>query len=63
MLCIALTGNDGGLLRHPGLVDFSFVGRVEYIPRIQEGHATVWHTLLELTQATLADGAPSLSTR
>lgn len=60
MLCIALTGNDGGLLVRPRLVDFSFVGRLEYIPRIQEGHATVWHALLELTQACLAEGASAL---
>ncbi|MEO7502801.1 MAG: SIS domain-containing protein [Gemmatimonadaceae bacterium] len=60
MLCIALTGNDGGLLVSPGLVDFSFVGRLEYIPRIQEGHATVWHSLLELTQACLAEGASAV---
>ena len=56
MLCIGLAGNDGGQLTQPGAVDYCFVGRLEYIPRIQEGHATVWHTLLELTQACLATG-------
>jgi D-sedoheptulose 7-phosphate isomerase len=54
MLCIAFTGNDGGQLTQPGAVDYCFIGRLEYIPRIQEGHATLWHTLLELTQACLA---------
>jgi D-sedoheptulose 7-phosphate isomerase len=54
MLCIALSGNDGGELAKPGVVDYCFVGRLEYIPRIQEGHATLWHTLLELTQTILA---------
>ena len=53
MLCIALTGNDGGQLVRPGLADYCFIARLEYIPRIQEGHATVWHALLEATQAVL----------
>ena len=56
MLCIALTGNDGGQLVRPGLVDYCFIARLEYIPRIQEGHATVWHALLEATQAALTEG-------
>lgn len=63
MLCIALTGNDGGQLVHSGVVDFCFVGRLEYIPRIQEGHATVWHALLELTQVSLTEGADVLAAR
>jgi hypothetical protein len=54
MFCIALSGNDGGELAKGGIVDYCFVGRLEYIPRIQEGHATLWHTLLELTQTILA---------
>lgn len=52
MLTIAFTGNDGGQLVQTGVVDYCFVGRLEYIPRIQEGHATLWHTLLDLTQAS-----------
>jgi len=56
MLCIALTGNDGGQLVRPGFADYCFIARLEYIPRIQEGHATVWHALLEATQAALRTG-------
>jgi len=55
MLCIALAGYDGGALLDSDLADFCFVARLEYVPRIQEGHATVWHSLLEVAQASLAD--------
>ena len=54
MLTIALTGYDGGAIVRGGAVDFCFVARREFVPRIQEGHATLWHTLLELVQGALA---------
>ena len=54
MLTVALTGYDGGAVAATGAVDFCFVARREFVPRIQEGHATLWHTLLELVQAALA---------
>lgn len=54
MLTVALTGYDGGAVARSGAVDFCFVARREFVPRIQEGHATLWHTLLELTQHALA---------
>ena len=50
MLTVALSGGDGGALARSPDVDFCFVARLEHIPRIQEGQATVWHTLLELVQ-------------
>lgn len=53
MLTVALTGYDGGAIARGGAVDFCFVARREFVPRIQEGHATIWHTLLELTQHAL----------
>ncbi len=55
MLTIALTGYDGGAVARTGAVDFCFVARREFVPRIQEGHATLWHTLLELVQHALAE--------
>ena len=55
MLSVALTGYDGGVLAREGVVDFCLVARAEHIPRIQEGHATLWHALIELVQAVLAD--------
>ena len=60
MLTVALTGYDGGALARTGMVDFCFVARREFVPRIQEGHSTLWHTLLELVQDALvvrAEGA------
>ncbi len=53
MLTVALTGYDGGAVARTGAVDFCFIARREFVPRIQEGHATIWHTLLELTQHAL----------
>ncbi len=56
MLTIALTGYDGGAVSRGGNADFCFIARREFVPRIQEGHATLWHTLLELLQEQLAFG-------
>lgn len=54
LLTIACCGYDGGVLARAGAVDHCFVVRREYVPRIQEVHATLWHALLELVQVTLA---------
>jgi len=61
MLTVALTGYDGGAIARDGSTDFCFVARHEFVPRIQEGHATVWHCLLTLVQETLTQ-APEYST-
>lgn len=53
MLTIAFSGYGGGDMARAGAVDFCFVVRREFVPRIQEGHATIWHALLGLTQAAL----------
>jgi D-sedoheptulose 7-phosphate isomerase len=57
MLTVALTGYDGGAIARDRRTDFCFVARHEFVPRIQEGHATLWHCLLalvhdELTRST-----------
>ncbi len=57
MLSIALAGYDGGEVQRSGLADHCFVARMDYVPRIQEGHATVWHSLLEIAQLSLAKRA------
>ncbi len=57
MLTVALTGYDGGMIARSRTVDFCFVARREFVPRIQEGHATLWHSLLELVQRRLASDA------
>ena len=53
LLTVALAGYDGGAMARGDIADFCFVARAEHVPRIQEGHATVWHALLELVQAGL----------
>ena len=58
MLTVALAGYDGGALAREGAVDFCIVARDEHIPRIQEGHATAWHALIELVEEILAEGEP-----
>lgn len=47
MLTCAITGYDGGRLRELPWLDHLFVTPSDYIPRIQEAHATVYHLLLE----------------
>jgi D-sedoheptulose 7-phosphate isomerase len=54
MLTLALAGYDGGDVARSGDVDYCFIARREFVPRIQEGHATLWHALLELVQHSLA---------
>lgn len=58
LMTIAFCGYDGGEVARAGTVDFCFVSRREFVPRIQEGHATLWHSLLELVQASLAEIQP-----
>lgn len=55
LMTVALSGNDGGAVAKPGVADHCFIARLEYVPRIQEGHATVWHSLLELIHVALGD--------
>ena len=61
LLTIALTGYDGGTVARSGTVDFCFVARREFVPRIQEGHATMWHTLLDLVQRVIAHDTEALT--
>ena len=57
MLTVALTGYDGGSIARDGNTDFCFVARHEFVPRIQEGHATMWHCLLALVHDALGSAA------
>lgn len=61
MLTIAFSGHDGGAVARQGAVDFCFVARREFVPRIQEGHATLWHSLLELVQDALVERADAVA--
>ena len=47
MLVCALSGYDGGRLATDGLVDHLLVAGGDYVPRVQEAHATIYHLLLQ----------------
>ncbi|MBI5030834.1 MAG: SIS domain-containing protein [Chloroflexi bacterium] len=56
MVTMGLAGYEGGKtaeLHRLGIVDFCFVAPSLHISRIQEAHATIYHTLIELTQRIL----------
>jgi D-sedoheptulose 7-phosphate isomerase len=56
LLTIGLAGYEGGKtaeLHRAGVVDFCFVAPSTYVPRIQEAHATIYHSLIELTRRML----------
>jgi D-sedoheptulose 7-phosphate isomerase len=48
LLTVALTGYDGGEIARRELADFTIVVRCDYIPRIQEIHASVYHVMTDL---------------
>ena len=47
MLTCAITGYDGGRLAELPWLDHLIVVRGDYIPRLQEAHATIYHLLVE----------------
>ena len=47
MLTVAITGYDGGRLAELDWMDHLFVVGSDYIPRLQEAHATIYHLLLQ----------------
>lgn len=47
MLTVALLGYDGGEILRRGLADFPIVAHSDYIPRIQEVQASVYHVIRE----------------
>jgi D-sedoheptulose 7-phosphate isomerase len=48
MLTCAIAGYDGGRLGELDWLDHLFVVQGDYIPRLQEAHATIYHLLLEV---------------
>ena len=54
LLTIAMSGGDGGELARSPAVDLCVTVPSEYVPRIQEAHATAWHALLAVAQEELA---------
>jgi D-sedoheptulose 7-phosphate isomerase len=55
LLTVALLGYDGGEIERRGLADFALIVRSDYIPRIQEVQASVYHVVRE-TMESLARG-------
>jgi D-sedoheptulose 7-phosphate isomerase len=51
MLTVALLGYDGGEIQRRGLADFPLVVRSDYIPRIQEVQASIYHVIREMMEA------------
>ncbi|WP_457654619.1 SIS domain-containing protein [Rhodocaloribacter sp.] len=47
MLTVALLGYDGGEIARRGLADHALVVPSDYVPRIQEVQASMYHTLME----------------
>jgi D-sedoheptulose 7-phosphate isomerase len=52
LLTVALLGYDGGEVLRRGLADHPLVVRSDYIPRIQEVQASMYHTICELLERT-----------
>jgi len=50
LLTVALLGYDGGEVVRRGLADFPLIVRSDYIPRIQEVQASVYHVIRELLE-------------
>jgi D-sedoheptulose 7-phosphate isomerase len=57
MLTIALLGYDGGEIVRRGLADVPIVVRSDYIPRIQEVQASVYHVMVDLLHQLRPEGA------
>ncbi len=50
MLTVALLGYDGGEIKRRGLADMPIVVRCDYIPRIQEVQASIYHIIREMQE-------------
>jgi D-sedoheptulose 7-phosphate isomerase len=51
LLTVALLGYDGGEIARRGLADHTLVVECDYIPRIQEAQASIYHILLDVLEA------------
>jgi len=52
LLTVALLGYDGGEILRRGIVDWPVVVRSDYIPRIQEVQASIYHIIRELLEVS-----------
>jgi D-sedoheptulose 7-phosphate isomerase len=53
LLTVGVAGYDGGKMARSAAVDHCLIVPSDYIPRIQEAQATVYHTLLEVIHGVL----------
>jgi len=51
LLTVALLGYDGGEVARRGLADFPLIVRSDYIPRIQEVQASIYHLIREMLES------------
>ena len=51
LLTVALLGYDGGEVLRRGLADFPLIVHCDYIPRIQEIQASIYHVIREALEA------------
>jgi len=56
LLTVALLGYDGGEIVRQGLADWPIVVGSDYIPRIQEVQASIYHLIRELLEITSHGG-------
>ena len=56
LLTAALCGYDGGEIVRSGLAGHALIVRSDYIPRIQEVQASIYHTIRELVEKILCAG-------
>lgn len=57
LLTVGFLGYDGGEIRRRGLVDHALIVHSDYIPRIQEIQASVYHVLREALEVLLGESA------
>ncbi len=50
LLTVALLGYDGGEIKRRGVADFPIVVQCDYIPRIQEVQASIYHVMREMLE-------------
>src|SRR5437588_7014898 len=53
LLTIGLAGYEGGKMQHSSAVDVCITAPSDHIPRIQEAHATIYHTFLDIIHSML----------
>lgn len=63
VVTIGLSGNDGGRMAAPGLLDHCLVVASDSVHRIQETHVAIYHILWDLTHTLLADDRGGLGAR